>query len=188
MSRIGKSPITIPQDVKVTLENKLIFVEGKLGRLDYQINPLITVEIVENEIIVSRANDSREEKALHGLTRALINNMVIGVTQGYQKVLWVIGTGYNAEVTGPWLKLALGYSHDILMEIPEGITVSTEQIGRGGAIKDLNSIITVKGIHKEDVGKFAAEIRKCRPPEVYKGKGVRYHDEHISIKAVKAGA
>ncbi|MBN2828953.1 MAG: 50S ribosomal protein L6 [Candidatus Cloacimonetes bacterium] len=188
MSRIGKSPIEIPAGVKVTFEGLKVVVEGKLGRLEYETIPPIKAEIVDNEIIVTRANDSREQKALHGLTRALINNMVVGVTQGYEKILWIIGTGYNGDVTGPWLKLALGYSHDILIEIPEGIKVTVDQIGRGGAVKDLNSVIKIKGINKEDVGKFAAEIRNCRPPEVYKGKGVRYHDEHISIKAVKAGA
>ncbi|MDP8232579.1 MAG: 50S ribosomal protein L6 [Candidatus Zophobacter franzmannii] len=188
MSRIGKSPIPIPEGVKITLDGVQVIVEGKLGRLEYNTIPPIKVEIVDNEIIVTRADDSRDQKAFHGLTRALINNMVVGVTQGFEKILWVIGTGFNADKTGPWLKLALGYSHDILAEIPEGIEVITQQIGRGNAIKDLNSIVTIKGINKEDVGKFAAEIRKCRPPEVYKGKGVRYHDEHVSIKAVKAGA
>ena len=149
----------------------------------------IEAKIEENQIIFTRENDSREQKSFHGLNRALVNNMVVGVTEGYNKELHIIGTGYNAEVIGPWLKLALGYSHDILLHIPDGIKVVAEAVPRTrGAKNAIQSIVKVNGINKEEVGKFSAEIRKCRKPENYKGKGIRYSDEFVKIKAGKAGA
>lgn len=189
MSRIGKAPITLPQGVTVTLDQQNVLVTGKLGKLSYQVLEGITIKQEENLLIVERADDSKRNRALHGLTRALVQNMVTGVSVGYEKTLHVIGTGYGADRIGPWLKLALGYSHDILMQVPDGIEVVVEAVPRTkGGKADLQSIIKVRGIHKEDVGKFSAEVRKCRPPENYKGKGVRYSDERIMLKAGKAGS
>lgn len=190
MSRIGKLPVNIPAGVNVTIEGEHITVKGNNGELDYSVQPGITVELIDNQLRVQRSDDSRNQKALHGLTRALLNNMVIGVTEGYLKELHVIGTGYNAEVVGPWLKLGLGFAHDILMQVPEGIKVEAEAVPRNRQfIKDIVSIIRVSGASKEDVGKFAAEIRRCRPPINYnKGKGIRYKGEFVKIKPGKSGA
>jgi len=189
VSRIGRAPIQVPKGVKVSYQDGLMKVDGPLGSLQYHFNPGISAEVEESVINIKRENDSRQQRALHGLTRALVANMVIGVSTGYEKVLHIIGTGYVAEKVGPWVKLALGYSHDILLQVPKGITVEVEAVPRSKGTKaDLNSIVRVKGINKEDVGKFAAEVRACRPPENYKGKGVRYADEFVIIKAGKAGS
>ena len=193
MSRIGKNPITIPPNVSIETETKdnvlVLKVKGKLGELHYSLNEGINIEQEDNQLRVIRKDESREQKALHGLSRALIFNMIEGVSNGYQKILEIIGTGYNAERVGPWLKLALGYSHDILIEVPEDLTVETEPVPRGkGGKTSVQSLVKVRGISKEDVGKFAAEIRRCRPPENYKGKGIRYQGEYVRIKAGKAGA
>ena len=188
MLRIGRAPIKFDQDTHIAVKNNIVSVKGKLGELQYKLMPGITIEISDGVLQVKRSNDSKDQKALHGLTRALIQNMVKGVSEGYQKNLQVIGTGYSAERIGPWLKLSLGYSHDIIMEVPEGLTVETEAVPRSKTSRtDLQSIIRVKGIDKQLVGEFAAEIRACRPPENYKGKGIRYENEHIIIKAGKAG-
>lgn len=194
MSRIGKFPIPLPDDVNINIETKdmqtVFSVKGKLGELSYTLNKGITLEKIEdNVLLVKRTDETKEQKSLHGLTRALLFNMVEGVSKGYEKNLEVVGTGYNAEVKGLWLKLVLGYSHDILIEIPEHLTVEAEPVPRGkGGKTNTQSIIRVKGISKEDVGKFAAEIRRCRPPENYKGKGIRYQGEFVKIKAGKTGA
>ncbi len=189
MSRIGKTPIVIPQDVDVKIEGKKITVKGKKGELSYTMLDGISAEVKDGNIIIKRSSDIKEQRAYHGLTRSLVQNMVTGVSEGYQKVLQVIGTGYGAEVVGPWLKLVLGYSHDILIEIPEGIEVATETIPRRDQGKlGVQAVIKISGINKEDVGKFAAEVRKCREPENYKGKGIRYEGEYVQIKAGKAGA
>ena len=190
MSRIGRLPVNIPAGVNVTIEGEHITVKGKNGELDYTLMPGITVEHIDDQLRVQRSDDSRNQKALHGLTRALLNNMVIGVTEGYLKELHIIGTGYSAEVVGPWLKLSLGYAHDILMQIPDGITVEAEAVPRNRQfIKDIMSIVRVSGASKEDVGKLAAEIRRCRPPINYnKGKGIRYKGEFVKIKPGKSGA
>lgn len=189
MSRIGKMPVNIPQGVKVEINDKSINVSGKLGALNYTIQDMIQVTVENNQVIVSRDNDERNVRALHGLTRALIQNMVKGVSEGYEKVLHIIGTGYGAEVIGPWLKIAVGYSHDILIQIPQGIQVVTEAVprGKGGKVA-LQAIIRIKGFDKEDIGKFSSEVRKVRPPENYKGKGIRFADEFVKIKAGKSGA
>jgi large subunit ribosomal protein L6 len=189
VSRIGKAPVQIPKGVKVSYKDGLMKVEGPLGSLQYQFNMGITAELEESIIHIKRENDTRQQRALHGLTRALVNNMVTGVSAGFEKILHVIGTGYNAEKIGPWVKLAIGFSHDILLQIPKGVTVDVEAVPRSKGTKaDLNSIIRIKGINKEDIGKFAAEVRACRPPENYKGKGVRYAEEYVIIKAGKAGS
>ncbi len=189
MSRIGKKPIVLPEGVKVTINGSHIEVEGKLGKLSHDLVGGITISEEEGKLVLLRQDDTRDQKAFHGLGRALVNNLVEGVSKGYQKQLHVIGTGYSAEVVGPWLKLSVGYSHDILLEIPEGLEVKAESIPRGkGMHAEHQANVFVSGIHKEDVGKFAAEVRACRKPENYKGKGIRYSTEHVTIKAGKAGA
>ncbi|MCD4828779.1 MAG: 50S ribosomal protein L6 [Candidatus Cloacimonetes bacterium] len=190
MSRIGKQPVNIPAGVTATIEGDHIMVKGKLGELAYSVMPGITVSMEDNQLRVQRLDDSRNQKALHGLTRVLLYNMVIGVSEGYQKELHIIGTGYSAEVVGVWLKLNLGFAHEIFLEIPERITVEAEAVPRNRQfIKDLVSIVRVSGASKEDVGKLAAEIRRCRPPINYnKGKGVRYKGEFVKIKPGKSSA
>ncbi|MEN6446063.1 MAG: 50S ribosomal protein L6 [Candidatus Cloacimonas sp.] len=188
MSRIGRAPIKLDPGTQVQVSDNVITIKGKLGELKQTLMPGITIEAEDNVLRVHRSDDSKSQRALHGLTRALIQNMVIGVTAGYQKILHIYGTGYSSEVTGPWLKLTLGYSHDILLEIPKELQVNAEAVPRSkGTRSDFQSIITIKGIDKQLVGQFAAEVRNCRPPENYKGKGIRYIDEHIIIKAGKAG-
>ena len=190
MSRIGRIPITLPAGVKYTCQDNVITISGKLGELSYSLNPGISIEEKNGQLLVSRQDDSRSQKALHGLTRALLNNMAQGVTAGYEKTLQIIGTGYTAEIVGPWLRLSVGYSHDILMEIPKNMKVEATVIPRReqGAL-GVQAVIKVSGIHKEDVGKFAAEIRHCRPPLNYAtGKGIRYEGEYVRIKPGKAGA
>jgi large subunit ribosomal protein L6 len=189
MSRIGNTPIKLPEGVELSIQGETVTVKGKKGELSYTLQEGISVELKENILNVVRKDDSRQQKSMHGLTRALINNMVQGVSEGYRKVLQVIGTGYSAERIGPWLRLILGYSHDILMEVPENLQVEAKVIPRREQGKlGVQAEISVEGIHKEDVGKFAAEIRRCRPPENYKGKGVRYEGEWVRIKPGKSGA
>ncbi len=188
MSRIGKAPIKLDAATKVEVKDDMVLVKGKLGELKYGLMPGMSVEMEEGVVYVKRSDESKTQRAVHGLTRALIQNMVTGVSEGYLKELHVIGTGYSAERVGPWLKLSLGYSHDIVMQVPDGLTVEAEAVPRSkGTRSDLQSIIRIKGIDKQLVGHFAAEVRSCRPPENYKGKGVRYHDERVTIKAGKAG-
>ncbi len=189
MSRIGRKHIIIPNGVTVENNDRKIIVKGAKGTLDYNLCDLINVNIEDNQVIVTRDNDESKVRALHGLTRALIQNMVTGVSAGYEKVLNIIGTGYSSERIGPWLKLAIGYSHDVLLEVPKNIEVTAEAVPRGkGGKLGVQSIIRIKGFHKEDVGKFAAEVRKVRPPENYKGKGIRYENEFVRIKAGKSGS
>lgn len=177
MSRIGKMPIAVPAgvDVKISDEN-LITVKGPLGTLEQQVPKEMSIKQEGTDIVVTRPSDLKKMKSLHGLTRTLIFNMVEGVTKGYQKVLEINGVGYKATKKGKTLDLALGYSHPVVMEDPEGV----ESIVEGNKI-------TIKGINKEKVGQYAAEIRFKRPPEPYKGKGVKYIDEVIRRKEGKAG-
>jgi large subunit ribosomal protein L6 len=189
MSRIGRKHIVIPAGVTVEQKDRKIVVKGSKGTLDYTLRDNVNVQIENNEIIVTRENDERRVRALHGLTRALLQNMVTGVSSGFEKVLNIIGTGYSSERIGPWLKLNLGFSHDVLLQVPKGVEVTAEAVPRGkGGKLNVQSIIRVKGFHKEDVGKFAAEIRRVRPPENYKGKGIRYENEFVRIKAGKSGS
>ena len=183
MSRIGKTPVVIPEGVKYALKDSEVTVTGKLGELKYNLLKGISVKEEEGKLIIDRADDSRPQKAFHGLTRALINNMVIGVTEGYSRILQLIGTGYSAEIVGPWIKLNVGHSHEILLEIPENLKVTATAIPRREQGKlGVQAVIKVSGIHKEDVGKFAAEIRHCRPPAPnFKGKGIRWEGEHVRI-------
>ncbi len=177
MSRIGKMPIAIPAGVTVDIaENNKVTVKGPKGTLSRVLAPQMEIKIEGTEIVVNRPNDLKQMKSLHGLTRTLINNMVVGVTQGYEKVLEINGVGYRAAKEGKKLNLTLGYSHPVIMEDPEGLESSVDQ----------NRII-IKGIDKEKVGQYAAEIRSKRGPEPYKGKGIKYADEVIRRKAGKTG-
>ncbi|MCR4989715.1 MAG: 50S ribosomal protein L6 [Lachnospiraceae bacterium] len=178
MSRIGRMPIAIPAGVTVDLaENNKVTVKGPKGTLERVLPQEMEVKVEGAEVTVSRPNDLKRMKALHGLTRTLINNMVIGVTEGYEKKLEVNGVGYRAQKSGKKLTLSLGYSHPVEMEDPEGIET----------VVDGQNIIIVKGIDKEKVGQFAAEIRDKRRPEPYKGKGIKYADETIRRKVGKTG-
>ena len=178
MSRIGKSPIAVPSGVDVTIANGAITVKGPKGNLSREIPGEIIVRKEENSLLVERPNDERNNRALHGLTRTLVNNMVVGVTDGFSKELEIIGVGYRAEALNPTtLRLALGFSHPVLMEAPEGITFEVPTQTR----------VIVRGIDKEVVGQVAANIRAVRKPEPYKGKGVRYLGEKVLRKAGKTG-
>ena len=177
MSRIGKKPIVIPQGVTVTVQEHLVTVKGAKESLTEKVHPLINVKVEGNEILVSRTGDTKEERSLHGLTRALIQNMVIGVTQGYTKELEVKGTGYRAQLSGKKLVLDLGYSHPVEFVAPEGIAIQVE-----------NNKITVKGADKQLVGEVAANIRGFRVPDAYHGKGVKYLGEVLHLKEGKTGA
>ncbi len=182
MSRIGRMPIAIPAGVTVSVaENNKVTVKGPKGELSRVLPSEMEIKVEGAEVLVSRPNDLKKMKSLHGLTRTLINNMVVGVTQGYEKKLEVNGVGYKAAKAGKKLTLSLGYSHPVEMEDPEGIETAIEQ-GAGGA-----TVIVVKGIDKEKVGQFAAEIRDKRRPEPYKGKGIKYADEVIRRKVGKTG-
>jgi large subunit ribosomal protein L6 len=177
MSRIGKIPVKVPKGVKVTFADEVMTVEGPKGKLAQKYHPVITFENKGEEIIVSRANEEKQTKAFHGLYRNLLNNMVMGVSSGFTKSLIINGVGYRAEVQGKLLVMSLGYSTDIYVGIPEGITVTA----------DANGKVTVSGNSKQRVGELTAQIRKLRPPEPYKGKGIRYEDEKIRRKVGKSG-
>ena len=181
MSRIGNKPIPVPDKVDVTIDGQDIEVKGPKGQLSRTVHPAITVKRENGTLLIERPTDQREHRSLHGLTRALVSNMVTGVSEGFRKTLHTEGVGYSAEVQGKNLVLRLGYSHDIIMEPPEGIQFSAER-GQGNRY-----IIHVDGIDKQVVGQVAANIRETRPPEPYKGKGVRYADEYVRRKAGKAG-
>ena len=178
MSRIGRMPIAVPAGVTVDIaENNKVTVKGPKGTLERVLPAEMTIKLENDEIVVTRPNDLKKMKSLHGLTRSLLNNMVIGVTEGYQKELEVNGVGYRAKKKGKVLTLSLGYSHPVEMEDPDGVEVEVE---------GQNKII-VKGIDKEKVGQYAAEIREKRAPEPYKGKGIKYADEVIRRKVGKTG-
>ncbi len=178
MSRIGKMPITIPAGVEIKIgEGNYLTVKGPKGTLERKLADDMNIAMEDGHVVVTRPSDLKKHRALHGLTRTLINNMVIGVTEGYQKVLEINGVGYRAAKSGKKLTLTLGYSHPVEMEDPEGIETTLEGQNK----------ITVKGIDKEKVGQFAAEIRTKRPPEPYKGKGIKYADETIRRKVGKTG-
>ncbi len=187
MSRVGKEPIIIPENVKVSIHKNKVIVTGIKGTLEHILNDGISAKLIDNTVVVTRISDEKKYKSLHGLNRSLINNMVIGVSKGYLKKLMIIGTGYKAVVKGRWLVLSLGFSHDIYFEIPEGIDVSLEKIGRAEAsvIPGLQVVIDLSSHDKELLGSVAATIRGIRPPEPYKGKGIRYAEEHVRKKAGK---
>ena len=177
MSRIGKAPITVPSGVTVTIDGQSIAVKGPKGELDRTFSELISVRQDGDTLVVERSGDDRDARAQHGLVRSLIQNMVTGVTDGFQKDLDIVGVGYRAQAKGKGLELSLGFSHPVLIDAPDGITFNVPQPTR----------IEVLGIDKQLVGQVAANIREWRKPEPYKGKGVRYVDEHVRRKAGKAG-
>jgi len=177
MSRIGKHPIPIPSGVKVDVNRNHVHVEGPRGTLERDLPPAIAIEIEDGQIVCSRPTEGREHRSLHGLTRTLVANMVTGVSQGYRKELELVGVGYRAQKQGEDLVLSLGYSHPIRVAPPTGVEVEVTDATH----------FAVTGINKEDVGQVAADIRKMRLPEPYKGKGVLYRGERVRRKAGKAG-
>jgi len=178
MSRIGKQPIAIPGGVTVDVDGRTVRVKGPKGQLEREFRPEVAVAVEDGNVVVSRDGDSKQHRALHGLTRALLANMVEGVTNGFSKKLELVGVGYRAEKKGKTLVINVGYSHPVQYPEAEGLTLSTPAPTQ----------IVVEGIDKQQVGQAAAEIRAVRPPEPYKGKGIRYEGEYVRRKAGKAGA
>ncbi len=178
MSRIGRLPIPVPEGVEVRVDGSSVTVRGPRGELSRSFDPAMTLALEDGEVRVARATDAPRHRALHGLTRSLIANMVIGVSRGYERVLEIHGVGYRAEQRGINLVLNVGFSHPVEIKAPEGVELHAES----------NTVVRVKGIDKEKVGQIAAEIRKVRPPEPYKGKGIRYQGEYVRRKAGKATA
>jgi large subunit ribosomal protein L6 len=177
MSRVGKDPIAIPSGVEVSLEGRRVVVKGPNGTLTHQAPATITVSRDGDSLVVARPDDERENRALHGLTRSLVHNMLVGVSQGFSRELEIVGVGFRALAQGPSkLELQVGFSHPVRFEAPEGVTFEVPQSTR----------IVVRGADKQLVGQVAADVRKCRPPEPYKGKGIRYADEHVRRKAGKS--
>ena len=177
MSKVGKLPVAIPAGVTVTVANNVVTVKGPKGELKQDFSSDVKVEVKDNEVVVSLENTTKQANAFHGLYRNLINNMVVGVTTGFTKTLVITGVGYRAEIQGKILMLNLGFSNDIFVTIPEGLTVTADAQGK----------VTISGISKQLVGEFSAQIRKLRMPEPYKGKGIRYEDEVIRRKVGKTG-
>lgn len=177
MSRIGKMPIVLPSGVTATINGQAVEVKGPKGTLAREFSPKINIAMEDNVISVTRNNDTPEERSLHGLTRALINNMVVGVSTGFEKKLNLVGVGYRAAMNGNKLGLTVGKSHPVEMDPGSDLKVEVPQ----------PNIIIISGIDKEKVGAFAAQVREVRPPEPYKGKGIRYADEYVRRKAGKAG-
>ncbi|MGD8276912.1 MAG: 50S ribosomal protein L6 [Gemmatimonadota bacterium] len=178
MSRIGKKPIPIPQGVDVAVDGHTVRVKGPKGELERTFRPEIDIAMAEGEVRVTRRSDAKRDRAFHGLTRALLANMVMGVSDGFKKTLEIVGVGYRAEKKSKALALAVGYSHPVEYPEPSGITISTPT----------PTTIVIEGVDRQKVGQVAAEIRAVRPPEPYKGKGIRYQGEHVRRKAGKAGA
>jgi large subunit ribosomal protein L6 len=180
MSRIGKLPIAVPKGVEIKIEGNKVSVKGPKGSLSRELHPLIRVRQLDGQILVERPDDERQSRSLHGLTRTLVNNMVVGVTTGFEKNLSMIGVGFKAALQGKALQINIGYSHPVLREPPAGIEFAVEP-GKG------TTKIIVKGIDKQLVGQTAAELRSIRPPEPYKGKNIRYENENVIRKMGKAG-
>jgi large subunit ribosomal protein L6 len=175
MSRIGKKPVEVPQGVTITVSDGKVAAKGPRGALEVRRHPLIDIALEAGQLVFTRKNDSRQCRAAHGLMRALCNNMVVGVSQGFERKLEINGVGYRAEVQGRQVNLQLGFSHPIEYELPDGVSAKVDK-----------SVITLSGIDKEKLGAAAAKIRSFRPPEPYKGKGIRYMEEQISRKVGKA--
>ena len=175
MSRIGRAPISVPSGVDVAIEGQNVTVKGPKGTLSHSVDRPIGVDLEDGVLSVSRPDDERENRSLHGLSRSLLNNLVLGVTQGFERKLEIHGVGYRVQLQGNALVFALGYSHPVRIEAPEGITFNVESPTR----------FSVQGIDKQVVGQVAAEVRGYRPPEPYKGKGVRYSDERVVLKETK---
>ena len=179
MSRIGRAPIAVPAGVEVSIaDNNVVTVKGPKGTLVEQFHPNMTITLADGVVTVTRPNDLKENRSLHGLTRTLVSNMIVGVTEGYKKSLDVNGVGYRVALEGGKLVMNLGFSHQVTMEAPEGITIE---------VPNQNQIV-ISGYDKQLVGQFAAEVREKRPPEPYKGKGIKYSDEVIRRKVGKTGA
>lgn len=178
MSRIGKMPITVPDKVKIAIDGQNVNVEGPKGKLSFSAHPMMKLNLSDGTLTVERPNDTGPAKSLHGLTRTLINNMVVGVTQGYEKKLQIHGVGYRAEMKGSTLNMNLGFSHAVDFPLPEGIS---------GKVEDKTKI-NLEGIDKQLLGATAAKIRSFRPPEPYGGKGIRYSEEVVRRKEGKSGA
>ena len=174
MSRIGQNPINIPAGVNIDLKGTLVKVRGQKGSLEYQVHKDMNISEHDGTVLVNRNSDAREQRAIHGTTRQMIHNMVVGVSEGFSKELEIIGVGFQAQVQGTRLRLQLGYSHDIYFDMPEGITVTANR-----------TEVKVEGIDKQLVGAVAAKIRSFRPPEPYKGKGIRYKGEYVRSKQGK---
>ncbi|MHB1314921.1 MAG: 50S ribosomal protein L6 [Christensenellales bacterium] len=177
MSRIGKLPVSIPSSVTITMDNNLVTVKGPKGTLSQKINSDMILSVENGKLSVARPSDSKEHRALHGLSRTLINNMVVGVTEGFAKNLEIVGVGYRAQKQGSKLVMNLGYSHQVEIEEPQGIEI----------VVPAPTKITVKGIDKQQVGAVASDIRSKRSPEPYKGKGIRYEGEYVKHKEGKTG-
>ena len=176
MSQIGRMPIIVPENVDIINNNNNISVKGKLGNLEFKFDSNLDINISDNQVIVSRNSDQKKYRELHGLTRSLINNMIIGVSEGYEKKMTLVGTGYTADASkGNFLLLNVGFSHPVYVQCPESVTVKTPQVTE----------IVITGIDKQLVGQFSARIRQIRKPEPYKGKGIRYSDEIVRKKAGK---
>jgi len=176
MSRIGKLPIPVPQGVKIKVDGLAVHVEGPKGKLDFTVDSAVSVETTDGKVVIKRNDDSRRSRSIHGLTRKLVANMVNGVHQGFSQVLEINGVGYRAEVKGALIHLALGYSHPIVFQLPQGVSAKV----------DKQTVITLEAIDRQLLGETAAMIRDLRPPEPYKGKGVKYAEETIRRKAGKA--
>jgi large subunit ribosomal protein L6 len=183
MSRIGKLPVNLPKGVTVSIsDSNVVSVKGPLGTLTQEVNQDLKVEVVENEIILSRPSESKSHKSLHGLYRALIHNMVVGVSEGYKKELELVGVGYRAEAKGQNLEMSLGFSHEVILQLPDEVKVETKTERRA------NPIITLTCIDKQLIGHVAAKIRSLRPPEPYKGKGIKFVGEQLRRKAGKSAS
>lgn len=178
MSRIGKKPVSVPKEVKIQIDAGNILVEGAKGKLTRAISPRIKLEVKDSQVLVSRLYNTKADRALHGLYRALVFNMIEGVSQGYVKELEIIGVGYKAQVQGNKLNMSLGFSHPVNFNIPEGIKIETPK----------PTLLVIRGIDKEKIGEVAAEIRAVYPPEPYKGKGIRFVGERVKKKLGKAQA
>jgi large subunit ribosomal protein L6 len=179
MSRVGKLPVKIPDKVKVSVANGDVKVEGPKGKMHFPFNPRVKVEVAAGEVRVSRPDESRESKGLHGLTRTLVKNAIDGVVKGYERSLEISGVGFKAEVKGKEINFTLGFSHPVLFKLPEGVTAEVDA---------KQTRVTVKGVDKHLLGLTAAKIRALRPPEPYKGKGIKYAEETIRRKEGKTGA
>ncbi len=178
MSRIGKKPIEIPSGVEVKVQGTSVMVKGPKGELSWNYPEALRVELQEGRIMVQRNSDLKRERSLHGLTRSLISNMVTGVSKGYERVLEIQGVGYRAQVQGPKITFTIGYSYPVEYSIPEGVTATMDA---------RQTTLTLKGIDKQKLGQIVANIRALRPPNIYKGKGIRYAGERIKLKVGKAG-
>lgn len=188
MSRVGKQPIAIPEKVDVKVDEQNISVKGPKGKLSLTVTAGITVKLEDKEIVLTRKNDQKKYISLHGLNRALINNMVKGVSEGFMKKLYVVGTGYKVTIKGKWLILSIGFSHDIYLQIPKTIDVKTEKVSRAAAsdIPELQAIVDIFSCDKELLGNFTASVRAVRPPGAFnKCKGIRYSDEKVLKKPGK---